>query len=150
MTCYYVSMRAPTDEENDIYNSLLASIESADTDSPRWDDVRDALKLLWSLAGGVVTETPAERQSRLDKEAREIEISKTKAGLEALRAALGDSMRASTPWHTRSIMVTHNSTGLEVAKWNPATGEICVGSKVGPRCYDAASAIAFIKATIPF
>ena len=143
-------MRTPSEEEIDTYNKLLEGIESADTDSPRWDEVRDALKMLWSLAGGVVTETENERRCRLDKEAQAIEVSKTAAALEALRTAIGDSMRAGTPWHTRSIVIVHSATGLEVAKWNPATGEIYVGSKVGPRCYDAASAVTFIKSVIPF
>ena len=70
-------MRTPSEEENDTYNKLLEGIESADTDSPRWDEVRDALKMLWSLAGGVVTETENERRCRLDKEAQAIEVSNT-------------------------------------------------------------------------
>ena len=143
-------MRTPTDEENDTYNKLLGGIETADMDSPRWDEVRDALKMLWSLAGGVITETETERRNRIDREVRAAEDSKKAIALEALRASLGDSMRAGTPWHTRSIVIVHSATGLEVAKWNPATGEICVGSKVGPRCYDAASVVAFIKSAIPF
>lgn len=143
-------MRTPSEEENDTYNKLLEGIESADTDSPRWDEVRDALKMIWSLAGGVVTETPTERRDRIDREVRAAEDSKKAIALDALRAALGEGMKAGTPWHTRSIVIVHSATGLEVAKWNPATGEICVGSKVGPRCYDAASAVTFIKSAIPF
>lgn len=143
-------MRTPTDDENDTYNKLLEGIESADTESPRWDEVRDALKMIWSLAGGVITETATERRDRLGREVRAAEDSKKALALDAMRAAIGDSMKAWTPWHARAIVIVHSATGLEVAKWNPSTGEICVGSKVGPRCYDAASAVTFIKSVMPF
>lgn len=145
-------MRTPTAEENDTYNSLLSDIEEADSEDQKWDEVRAALKMLWALAGGEITETRGEKETRERQERWAAERAHVERHAKALSAILGTldnpafgRLQVGGTMTRTSVHLVQERTGILIADWNLTTGATSMGGKRGPACHTCESVVAWLQ-----